>query len=330
VSLSKVTIKDVAKKAGVSIATVSRYLNKFPLKEENRIKVEKAVQELSYQPLVYARRLAGGKLNTYGLIIPGYEGIFYSFYALEIMREIAAALDEKAIDLHLHIFWSRDTFKDSMVEGVILADIIGNEAQLQRLTKEGIPLVVINRNVKDLDVSSVSINNFKGAYDATEFLINHGHKNIAHLAGDIRVQCAAERIEGYKAALDKNKIEIRQNYLKVTNFSRKEAREQLDDLFSKSSRPTAIFCCSDEVASEVISFAEENNIPIPKDLSVIGFDDNPHCIYGNLMLTTVRQPLKAMANQAVRMLREQIEGDKTPQKVVLDTELIIRDTVSFL
>jgi len=330
VSLSKVTIKDVAKKAGVSIATVSRYLNKFPLKEENRIKVEKAVQELSYQPLVYARRLAGGKLNTYGLIIPGYEGIFYSFYALEIMREIAAALDEKAIDLHLHIFWSRDTFKDSMVEGVILADIIGNEAQLQRLTKEGIPLVVINRNVKDLDVSSISINNFKGAYDATEFLINHGHKNIAHLAGDIRVQCAAERIEGYKAALDKNKIEIRQNYLKVTNFSRKEAREQLDDLFSKSSRPTAIFCCSDEVASEVISFAEENNIPIPKDLSVIGFDDNPHCIYGNLMLTTVRQPLKAMANQAVRMLREQIEGDKTPQKVVLDTELIIRDTVSFL
>jgi len=330
VSLSKVTIKDVAKKAGVSIATVSRYLNKFPLKEENRIKVEKAVQELSYQPLVYARRLAGGKLNTYGLIIPGYEGIFYSFYALEIMREIAAALDEKAIDLHLHIFWSRDTFKDSMVEGVILADIIGNEAQLQRLTKEGIPLVVINRNVKDLDVSSVSINNFKGAYDATEFLINHGHKNIAHLAGDIRVQCAAERIEGYKAALDKNKIEIRQNYLKVTNFSRKEAREQLDDLFSKSSRPTAIFCCSDEVASEVISFAEENNIAIPKDLSVIGFDDNPHCIYGNLMLTTVRQPLKAMANQAVRMLREQIEGDKTPQKVVLDTELIIRDTVSFL
>jgi len=330
VSLSKVTIKDVAKKAGVSIATVSRYLNKFPLKEENRIKVEKAVQELSYQPLVYARRLAGGKLNTYGLIIPGYEGIFYSFYALEIMREIAAALDEKAIDLHLHIFWSRDTFKDSMVEGVILADIIGNEAQLQRLTKEGIPLVVINRNVKDLDVSSISINNFKGAYDATEFLINHGHKNIAHLAGDIRVQCAAERIEGYKAALDKNKIEIRQNYLKVTNFSRKEAREQLDDLFSKSSRPTAIFCCSDEVASEVISFAEENNIAIPKDLSVIGFDDNPHCIYGNLMLTTVRQPLKAMANQAVRMLREQIEGDKTPQKVVLDTELIIRDTVSFL
>jgi len=330
VSLSKVTIKDVAKKAGVSIATVSRYLNKFPLKEENRIKVEKAAQELDYQPLVYARRLAGGKLNTYGLIIPGYEGIFYSFYALELMREIAAALDEKSIDLHLHIFWSKDTFRNSMVEGAIMADVIGNEAQLQRLIKDGMPLVIINRNIKDLDVSFVAINNFKGAYDATEFLINHGHKNIVHLAGDTRVQCATERIEGYKAALEKNKIEIRQNYIKVTNFSRKEAREQLDVLFSGSSRPTAIFCCSDEVASEVLSFAEEKNISIPKDLSVVGFDDNPHCIYGNLMLTTVRQPLKAMANQAVRMLREQIEGSKTLQKVVLDTELIIRDTVSFL
>jgi len=330
VSSSKITIKDVAKKAGVSIATVSRFLNNFSLRQENKEKVEQAIKELNYQPLLYARRLAGGKLNTFGLILPGYEGIFYSFYALEIIREVAAATAQGNIDLHLNIFWDKDTFQGSLVDGVIIADVIGNERQLKRLVKEGIPLVVINNKIEDLEISSVAINNFKGAYEAVEFLISHGHKRIAHLAGDLRVQCAQERLDGYKSALAKNKLQFKEEYLKVTNFSRKEAREQLDKLFSSNEPPTAIFCCSDEVASEVLNFAEERRIEIPKSLSVVGFDDNPHCLYGNLMLTTVRQPLKAMVQQGVKSLKQTIDEPEPPKKVVLDTELIIRDTVGFV
>ena len=95
-SSSKNTIKEVAKRAGVSIATVSRYINNpSSIKGENRKRVEAAVKDLNYQPLAYARRLAGGKLNTFGLIIPGYEGIFYSFYALELIRNVALELDKK-------------------------------------------------------------------------------------------------------------------------------------------------------------------------------------------------------------------------------------------
>ncbi len=329
-SSSNITIKDVARKAGVSIATVSRFLNNVSPKEENRQRIEKAIKELNYQPLLYARRLAGGKLDTFGLVIPGYEGIFYSFYALEIIREVAAALGAKGIDLHLNVFWSKDNFKTSLIDGVIMADIIGNEKQLRRLVKEEIPLVVINRKVEDFDANCVAINNFKGAYEATEFLIHHGHKYIAHLAGDMRVQCAQERAEGYKLALEKNGITLPKTYIKATNFSRKDARAKLEELFSLKNSPTAIFCCSDEVASEVLNFAEERRIEVPKDLSVIGFDDNPHCLYGNLMLTTVRQPLKAMVYQAVKILRENIEGKQPSRKIVLDTELIIRDTVSFI
>ncbi len=328
-SSSKITIKDVAKKAGVSIATVSRFLNNFSLKENNRKKVEQAIKELNYQPLLYARRLAGGKLDTFGLVIPGYEGIFYSFYALEIIREVASGLGEKSIDLHLNIFWNKDNFKTSLVDGVIMADIIGNQKQLERLHKEGIPLVVINHKVNSLDVNCVGVDNFKGAYEAAEFLVNHGHKRIAHLAGDMRVQCSKERLEGYKAALEKNRINISDKYIKVTNFSRKEARAKLEELFS-SNPPTAIFCCSDEVASEVLSFAEEKRIKVPEKLSVIGFDDNPHCLYGNFMLTTVRQPLREMVKQAVRIVSDNLSGKKPTQKIVLDTELIIRDTVSFV
>jgi LacI family transcriptional regulator len=330
VSSSKITIKDVAKKAGVSIATVSRFINNSPLKEENRRKVEKAIKELNYQPLIYARRLAGGKLNSFGLIIPGYEGIFYSFYALETIRGVASSLNEKSIDLHLHIFWNKDTFKTSLVDGVIMADIIGNEKQFQRLIKEDIPLVVINKNLGESEVSYVAVNNFKGAYEATEFLLHHGHKKIAHLAGDLEVQCAQERLDGYKAALEKNGIDKKDSYIAVTNFSRKEARAELEGMFSQKDVPTAIFCCSDEVASEVLAFAEERQIKVPQELSIIGFDDNPHCLYGSLMLTTVRQPIRTMADHAVKILLDRIEGESTPRRIVLDTEIIIRDTVSFL
>ena len=328
---SSITIKEVAKKAGVSIATVSRYLtNPASIKGENRKNVQQAIQELGYQPFIYARKLAGGKLNTFGLIIPGYEGIFYSFYAIETIRNIALALDKKGIDLHLHIFWNKDNFRTSLVDGVIFADIIDNENQLKRLVKEKFPLVVINKKIEDPAVSYVAVDNFKGAYNATEFLIHHGHRLIAHLAGDLRVQCAQERLDGYKSALEKNKIRAREDYLKITNFSTKDARDKLEELFSLKEPPTAIFCSSDDIAVEVLNFAEEKKIKVPKALSVIGFDDNVRKFHANLSITTVRQPIDKMASTGVEILNEIVAKKTTVKKVVLDCELIVRDTVDFI
>ena len=328
---SSITIKEVAKKAGVSIATVSRYLtNPTSIKGENRKNVQQAIQELGYQPFIYARKLAGGKLNTFGLIIPGYEGIFYSFYAIETIRSVALALDKKGIDLHLHIFWNKDNFRTSLVDGVIFADVIDNESQLKRLVKEKFPLVVINKKIEDPAVSYVAMDNFKGAYNATEFLVHHGHRFIAHLAGDLRVQCAQERLDGYKSALEKNKIKAREDFIKITNFSTKDARDKLEELFSLKEPPTAIFCCSDDIAIEVLNFAEEKKIKVPKALSVIGFDDNVRKFHANLSITTVRQPIDRMAVTGVEILNEIIMKKTTTRKVVLDCELIVRDTVDFI
>jgi len=328
----KITIKDVAKKASVSIATVSRFLNNpTSIKEDKRKRVKKAIEELNYKPFSFARRLAGGNLNIYGLIIPGYEDVFYSFYAIEIIRGIGVALDKYDIDLHLHIFTGKDKFNASLVDGVIFADVINNEAQLRRLFEIKKPIVVINKKIDDLDVSYIAINNFKGAYEATEFLIRHNHKRIAHLAGALNVQCGLERLEGYKAALTRNKIEIKNEYIKITNFSRRIAKEKLEELFSLKEPPTAIFCCSDDVASEVLVYCEEKNIKIPEDISVVGFDDNPNCIYGDILLTTVRQPLTKMASLGVETLRDIIKNKISPPvKIILDTELAVRDTVTFL
>ncbi len=328
---SKITIRDVARLAKVSIATVSRFINNpTALKDANRQRVEKAVKELNYQPMAFAQRLAGGRVNTLGLIIPGYEGVFFSFYALEIIRSTAMALDAKGVDMHLHIYWNRDNFRASLVDGVIFADLLGNEKQLKRLVDEKVPCVVMNRRVNDLDVSYVTIDNFKGAYDAVEFLIRHGHKKIAHFAGDLTTECARERVEGYKKALEKNSLPVNSDYIFKTNFSRKEGRERMKELVELKDRPTAIFCCSDEVATEVLAVAQEKNIIVPKELSVIGFDDNPNCLYGDLMLTTVRQPLRNMASCAVDMLRDAIDQKGGAQKLVLEPELVVRDTVSFV
>ncbi|MFA5336799.1 MAG: LacI family DNA-binding transcriptional regulator [Candidatus Omnitrophota bacterium] len=328
---SSITIKEVAKKAGVSIATVSRFLtNPSSIKGENRKNVQQAIQELGYQPFLYARKLAGGKLNTFGLIIPGYEGIFYSFYAIETIRNIALALDKKGTDLHLHIFWNKDNFRTSLVDGVIFGDVIDNEVQLKRLVKEKFPLVVMNKKIEDPTVSYVAVDNFKGAFTATEFLIHHGHRFIAHLAGDLRVQCAHERLDGYKNALEKNKIKVREDFVKITNFSPKDARDKLEELFSLKEPPTAIFCCSDDIAAEVLNFAEEKKIKVPKALSVIGFDDNVRQFHANLGITTVRQPIDKMAFMAVEILNEIVAKKTTTKRVVLDAELIVRDTVDFI
>ncbi len=331
-SSRKVTIIDVAKEAGVSIASVSRFLNNpFSLREANRKKIADAVKKLNYRPLIHAQRLAGGKLDTFGLIIPGYEGIFTSFYSLEILRGVGMSLENKGIDLHINIFWHKDNFKASLVDGVIFADIINNEAQLRRILKEGIPAVVINRKVDEIDVSYVAIDNFKGAYDATDFIIKHGHKYIAHIAGDLNAQCARERLEGFKEALADNKSKVKDEFIKIANFSRIQAREAIEELFSLKTVPTAVFCASDEMAQEVLQFARENNISVPRRLAVVGFDDNPTCIYGEVALTTVRQPLKKMASLGVDILNNLVnKKQKGLQKIVLPPELVIRDTVDFI
>ena len=127
-----------------------------------------------------------------------------------------------------------------------------------------------------------------------------------------------------------NKIEVKEEYIKITNFSPKRAREKLEELFSYKEVPTAIFCCSDEVAKEVLSFAEEEGIPVPDKLSVIGFDDNSLLTYGNLMLTTVRQPFKKMVSLGIEILQQTLKKKIfSPKRVILPCELIIRDTVSF-
>jgi len=323
-----VTIEDVARVAGVSITTVSRVINKLPsVKGGNRDKVLEAIKELKFQPSIFAQRLATGKSNVIALVIPRYEGVFYSFYALELIRGIGTLCAVLKLDLLLHLTESRSPLNLKGEGGIIFADIIGNLQQLEEAKSAGVPCVVINHYFKEADVTSISVDNFGGAQNAVNYLISLGHKRIAHITGDLVTQAAADRFEGYKKALEKNKLEANPHYIFKTDYSRGQARSAAEDMLAMHNPPTAVFCGSDAMALEVMAVAKELGKKIPGDLSVVGFDDNPSGLYGSVALTTVRQPLIKMAEESVKELNRLINNKGAPaKKIILPTELVIRDS----
>ncbi|MCM8770531.1 MAG: LacI family transcriptional regulator [Candidatus Omnitrophica bacterium] len=323
-----VSINEVAKLAGVSITTVSRVINKFPtVKEKNRQKVLEAIKKLNYHPSPVAQRLATGRTNVISLVMPRYEGIFYSFYALELIKSIGNMCSVLKLDLLLRLVDGASPLNLRGIGGVIFADIIGNRNQVLQALEEKVPVVVINNFVQDLEVNCVAIDNFGGGKEATKYLIQLGHRRIAHIAGDVVTQAAALRLEGYKEALKENNIEIKEDYIFKTDYSRAKARQAAEKILNLQPAPSAIFVASDTMALEVMAVALEMGRQLPRDLSLVGFDDNPVSLYGPVALTTVRQPLIKMGEEAVKRLNTLMSGkEMTVEKIVLPTELVIRES----
>ncbi len=320
-------IEDVAQAAGVSITTVSRVINNVPtVSEANRKKVKDAIRKLRFSPSPYAQALARGTASAISLVIPRYEGIFYSFYALELIRGIGTLCDCMKFDLLLHLTDGNADVNAKSVAGIIFADIISNRAQLERALEAGIPAVVINNFVEDLDVSCVAVDNFKGAFEAVSYMARLGHKRIAHIAGDCITQAARLRLEGYRQALKENGVTENPEYLVKTDYSRRQARAATEKLLGFNEPPSAIFVASDSMALEALTVIMEKGKKVPDDISLIGFDDNPSALYGQVALTTVRQPLIKMGEEGVKELARLIKGKKEVTKISLPAELVVRDS----
>lgn len=338
-SSTTVSIEDVARLSGVSITTVSRVINKHPsVKEKNKIKVLHAIRELKFQPSVYAQRLATGKSNVVALVIPRYEGVFYSFYALELIRGVGTLCSALKLDLLLHLTDSSSPLRVQGVGGIIFADMIGNRHQLNEALAQNIPSVVINHFVDDLPVSCVAVDNIAGAENAVNYLLRLGHRKVAHITGDVVTQAAAWRLEGYRRALKKANVGVKEEYILKTDYSRGQARSAAEALLSMDDPATAVFVASDSMALEVMTVARELGRRIPDDLSIVGFDDNPSGLYGPVALTTVRQPLIKMAEEGVkelhRLMENRAKSGLAPQadvrRIVLPAELVIRESCKLL
>ncbi len=324
----KVSISDVARRAKVSITTVSRVINKVPtVSKKNQIKVEEAIAALKYKPDVSAQRLASGKNNAIGLVMPGYPGIFYSFYAVELIRGVGHACETLRLDLVFHITNGYNQLNTYSVGGVIFADIIENRKQVEAALESHVPSMVINNIVNDLDVHYIGIDNVQGGHIAGEYLAGLGHARIATITGNLQTQAGDHRHQGFLRALKEKNIALPEEYVAEGDYSRRSARQAAEVLLALDNRPTAVFVASDEMAMECIAVALEKGLKVPQDLSVVGFDDNPAALFGPVALTTVKQPLFDMAANAVRYLHNIISGKKVSlvQKV-LAPQLVIRDS----
>jgi DNA-binding LacI/PurR family transcriptional regulator len=231
------------------------------------------------------------------------------------------------LDLLLHLTDARTSLNLKGVGGVIFADIIGNRQQLEEALELHIPTVVMNNYLEDVDVDCFAVDNKKGAEAAVEYLIALKHRKIAHITGDLVTQSATERLQGYTETLQKHHIDVNEDYIIKTDYSRGQARNAAEKILKMYNGPTAVFVASDSMALEVMAVAREMGKHIPSDLSIIGFDDNPSGLYGPVSLTTVRQPLLKMAEESVKRLHVLMSKKKTKtEKILLSAELVIRDS----
>lgn len=328
VKKNRISIEDVAQRAKVSITTVSRVLNNIPtVSKENQVRVEEAIAFFKFKPNISAQRLAGGFNNAVGLVMPGYPGIFHSFYAIEIIRGIGHSCEVLKQDLVFHIASGNNPINTNAVGSIIFADIIENRKQVEAAFEAEIPCLVINNIVEDMAISYIGIDNLSGGFMAVDYLINLGHSRVATITGGVQTQAGAHRLEGYKKALKKHGHPIDPAYIIEGDYSRRSARVAAEKLLALKEPPTAIFAASDDMALETIAVLMEKGKKVPEDISVIGFDDNPAALYGPIGLTTIKQPLFQMAEESVKILNQIVLGKrKAPFQTVLKPELVIRES----
>ncbi|MBS3970679.1 MAG: LacI family DNA-binding transcriptional regulator [Clostridia bacterium] len=328
------TTKDVAKKAGVSQATVSRVLNGHHyVNVETKEKVLKIIKELGYQPNHIARSMALQKTNALGLIVSDIVNPFYSEIAKNIIDE-AKRLGYEIIlcntdhDPEVQNFYI-EFLKQRRVDGIIFASVKLKDKEVERLVTANFPCIFINSRLKLKKASFVVTDNKKGAKLAINHFIDLGHKRIGFISGPSTISTAQERLEGYKEALLAKGLAIDDNYIKDQSFNPKYAYQATRELLNMPVPPTAIFVANDVMAFKVMEALLDLDLDIPGDVAIIGYDDVVMSGHKRIGLTTVAQDKSRIGRLAVEGLIQMI--DKGPENVkpmhtMLEPKLIIRDT----
>jgi len=332
---SKITIHDVARQSGVSIKTVSRVLNREPnVKADTRDRVQAAVAALHYRPNISARSLAGSKAYLIGVFFdnpsPGYI-TDVQLGAIARCREegyhlIVEPLDSTADNVEEQVAPMLATLR---MDGVILtAPVCDHPVVLAALEREQVPYVRISPG-SDLDRSArVGMDDRLAAYEMTKHLIGLGHRDIGFIIGHPDHGASHLRHEGFMAAMADSGLNVRPERVEQGYFSFRSGFEAAERLLASEDRPTAVFASNDDMALGVMAVANRLRLNVPETLSVAGFDDTPGAKVVWPQLTTVRQPIAAMAGAAADMLLNGVswEDGALPPSKLLDFELVIRES----
>jgi LacI family transcriptional regulator len=330
----KVTIYDVARAAKVSIATVSKVINRTgSISEKTRSRVLKVMEDLNYKPSVVASALTGKRTNTVGLLIPDLANPFFA----EIARSVEDRGHEAGFNLMI-CSTDNDPDKESeyislmrqkSVDGIILASGLVSDTAVKQLIDHQIPLAVIARDLPVLAVNAVLVDDFAGGYMAVSHLLSLGHRRIGVVAEDLRLMSSRERVRGYRHALEEAGAENDDSLVRVSDFTIEGGRRAALELLQMPDRPTALFACNDLLAIGAMRAAKELGLAIPEDLSVVGFDNTILAEIVDPGLTTVAQPIGNMGRQVVDLLIDEIQGEEKPaRRVVLLPRLVERKSTA--
>jgi len=327
-----VTIKDIARMANVSHTTVSRALNDSQLiNEETRKRIKELAQKLNYVPNFSAKSLVLEKSYNIGVFASKQIEKLQTSFFYEIMEGASSVIG----DTYNVVFKKLSSMEevDKIInirkyDGIIFISMDVSDIQmLYRLSQSGIPLVVLNRNVKSDGISCVYTDEYTGTFNAMEYIVNLGHKRIAIIEGAEMFITSSQRYEGYVAALKKNNLPVEDKYIVRGGFSPESGFEAMEKLLETSPRPTAVFASNDLMAVGAIKACNSNNIRVPEDISIIGFDDMDFSRYLIPSLTTVNKSRRALGTEGARMLLEKIEKKSEDSlSKELTTNLIIRES----
>lgn len=333
-SSTEITIIDVANEAGVSYSTVSRVVNnKSYVKPETREKVVQAMTRLGYQANLQARSLAGGRSNVIGLLLVDLT----TQYVGEILRGVDDVLAANQYELMLYTTHRRKTKESAyanmmargLADGLLIILPREPEAYVESLRQRNFPYVLIDQFGIDEADLSVTAANHQGGYEATQHLINLGHRQIGIITGWMDMVSARHRLNGYKAALADYNIPLDDSLIFEGDFTQAKGFYGANTLLDLPKPPTAIFASNDVTALGVIEAIRSRNLRVPEDVSVVGFDDIPMAAILSPQLTTVRQPLTEMGLLATQLLLNKIQKpEETQASIILPTDLIIRNSTA--
>ncbi len=329
----RATISDVAKHAGVSIATVSRVINQTaPVASETAERVYNAVAELDYTPHAAARGLASNKTNTLGLLLPMIGGSYFS----PMLRGIEKAVSQNGMALLIYSMQT-DVHQSARLnlplgghnsDGLLVFTNSLSDADLQRMYKRNFPLVLLHQTPPaNLNIPSVTVENKAGSRKLVEHLIEvHGCRRIGFLAGPEEHEDSKWRQMGYLEALTAHNIPFNPELVANGGFNENDARSAVEQWLLKGMELDAIFAGDDDAATGVITALKRAGKRIPQDIAVVGFDDLPLSRHLSPPLTTVRAPIEQVGQEAANQLIRLIRTGQATSLVILPTELIIRQS----
>lgn len=326
------SLQEVARHANVSIATVSRVLNKSEkVVPETRAIVEQSLRELGYRPSRVARRLRmkDGRAHLVGLIIPDIQNPFYAEIARGVEDAAYAAeyalllcnSDENPDKERFYL----EVMRSESVDGIVLPPFDDTDSAVIDIAATGMPVVCVDRSMVKLKTDLVEVDNHRGAFEAVMHLLDKGHKNIGLIEGRSQVSTSRERRRGYLDALAERGVTVRKDLMRSGDFKQESGRVLANELLALRKPPTALFVCNNLMTVGALAAIHQRGLRVPQDVAIVGFDDLPWAEALDPPLTVVRQPAYDVGRQAMELLLKRImEPERAPVTVRLLPELVTR------